>query len=74
MTDTNKTEQEPCSGLSDLTVKLEREYIPKGGMCATCIWINANCSHLEFKTMPAIGTTAKGEIIVRCTAHLRSNG
>lgn len=55
------------------TVGLERKYIPKGGMCSTCIWLNADCSHLEFETMQAIGTTAKGEIIVRCTAHMRSN-
>jgi len=57
-----------------LNVKLERErYQPKGGMCATCIWVNANCSHMEFETMPVIGTTAEGQVIVRCTGHLRSN-
>ena len=57
-----------------LNVKLERErYQPKGGMCATCIWVNENCSHMEFETMPVIGTTTGGQVIVRCTAYLRPN-
>ena len=30
MADLNKTEQEPRSGLSDLTVKLERTLVPSG--------------------------------------------
>jgi len=57
-----------------LSVKLERErYQPKGVMCATCVWINADCSHMAFEEMPVISTTAEGQLIVRCTAHLRSD-
>lgn len=57
-----------------LNVKLGRErYQPNGGMCVTCIWANADCSHMAFKEMPVIGTTSEGQVIVRCTGHLRSN-
>lgn len=48
----------------------EHQYMPKGGMCITCTKIYEICNALEFKNMPAIGTTAKGKIIVRCTAHV----
>ena len=48
-------------------------YQPKGGMCLTCIWASADCTNLEFEAMPVIGTTAEGQVIVRCAAHLRSN-
>lgn len=59
----------------NLSVGLERIHIPKGGMCCTCTKLRDPCNALPFGTMPVIGTTAKGEIIVRCTEHdrVRSN-
>lgn len=57
-----------------MNVKLERErYQPKGGMCRTCTKLRDFCNTLHFDDMPVIGTTAEGQVIVRCTEHVRSN-
>lgn len=33
---------------------MHTEYIPKGGMCATCANKNQDCSYLPFESMPVI--------------------
>ena len=46
------------------------EYIPKGGMCATCISKEYDCSTLDFSAMPRISKGDRdGIVIVRCTAY-----
>ncbi len=45
----------------------ELEYIPKGGMCGTCQKQTANCSQLDFASMPKIGKGHQdGLVVVRC--------
>ena len=45
-------------------------HIPKGGMCAGCFYINANCSNLPFNKMPVIVPADENNlVIVRCTSH-----
>lgn len=43
-------------------------YHPKGGMCLGCTWLDADCSRLDFKSMPVI-ESHPGEVIVKCTQH-----
>jgi len=45
------------------------KHQPKGGMCAICKKMNADCSALDFKSMPSISRkpSADGIIIVKCT-------
>ena len=43
------------------------EYIPKGGMCATCKDTDKDCSHYDFSKMPPISKgDADGWVIVKC--------
>jgi hypothetical protein len=44
-------------------------------MCAVCIHIKEDCSHLPFKTMPTISRkpSQDGTIIVKCTSFERDN-
>ena len=46
------------------------KYIPKGGMCATCIHTDRNCMGLSFSKMPIISRT-EDLIIVKCTEYER---
>lgn len=43
-------------------------YVPKGGMCSTCIHANRNCANLPFHTMPVIKVHDLVRF-VRCTEH-----
>lgn len=70
-TENKQTENDVPQSLS--TAGLERDYIPKGGMCMTCEKCAEDCSKLHFENMPIIGTTATGKVIVKCTEHVRSN-
>lgn len=51
-------------------IKPEIEFQPKGGMCRNCIYAIADCSKLDFKSMPRI---CKGDddgvVIVRCAEY-----
>ena len=49
------------------------KHQPKGGMCAVCIHMKEDCSHLPFKTMPSISRkpSEDGIIIVKCTSFER---
>lgn len=44
-------------------------YIPKGGMCATCVNRHSDCSHLPFNDYPPLhkGDT-DGVVVVKCLA------
>lgn len=44
------------------------DYIPKGGMCATCVERESDCSQLPFDTMPIIRVDDDVKV-VRCTHH-----
>jgi len=47
----------------------KKEYIPKGGMCAVCLFSNEDCSKIDFRSMAPI-KKPKNEniIIVKCDA------
>ena len=44
-------------------------YQPKGGACMSCEKLHADCSALDFKSMPVISATA-GVKIVKCTERV----
>lgn len=46
-------------------------YIPKGGMCRTCIYKGADCSRLPFPGMPVIERSQE-TTTVRCTLYSRA--
>lgn len=46
----------------------EPVYHPKGGMCLGCVWLDADCTKLDFKKMPVI-ERGIGCVIVRCTNY-----
>jgi len=52
---------------------MQSEYQPKGGMCAGCTHKAADCSGMEFKSMPVIGRW-DGVLIVRCVAYESDRG
>lgn len=45
----------------------DAKFIPKGGMCATCVHKLEDCTHLDFETMQKITKPdADGVTVVRC--------
>jgi hypothetical protein len=53
--------------------KIVDEYMPKGGMCMTCIHRSRDCSGLPFATMPIISIARNRVAIVKCTEHERDS-
>ena len=52
--------------------KLCRCPQPKGSMCMVCTAADADCSRLDFKSMPVIEKHQDGTQVVKCTAFVRS--
>jgi hypothetical protein len=53
---------------------MSKTHQPKGGMCRSCVKVEADCSGLPFETMPVIDKTTledKPVVIVRCTEFKR---
>lgn len=50
-------------------IKESLDYQPKGSMCASCVNIHQNCSHLPFWSFPPLCKgSVDGVVTVKCLA------
>ena len=48
----------------------DKKYIPKGSMCAVCLFVSDDCSGLSFEKMPVIEKTGL-VTVVKCTNFVK---
>ena len=53
-------------------INKQLEYIPKGGMCKSCVFSTEDCSDLDFKGMQKLSKGDKdGVVVVKCSQFIR---